>query len=43
MSLLPDFTVTVTDTATGLVKEYMNPAGEAADAVLDTFSFKTCS
>ncbi len=37
-----DFTVQVTDTATGLVKEYTNTAGEAAEPVQDTFSFKTC-
>lgn len=37
-----DFTVTVTDTATGVTKEYMNPAGQAASPVQDTLSFKTC-
>lgn len=34
-----DFTVTVTDTDTGVVKEYKNPAGNAADPVQDTFTF----
>lgn len=37
-----DFTVTVTDTATGVVKEYANPLGQAADPVQDTVSFDTC-
>lgn len=37
-----DFTVTVTDTATGVVKEYTNPLGQAADPVQDTVSFDTC-
>lgn len=37
-----DFTVTVTDTATGITKEYMNPAGQAAEPIQDTISFKTC-
>ncbi|HEX2252521.1 MAG TPA: Calx-beta domain-containing protein [Thermoanaerobaculia bacterium] len=37
-----DFTVTVTDTATGIVKEYTNTAGTAAEPVQDTFSFQTC-
>ncbi len=34
-----DYTVTVTDTATGLVKEYTNTSGEAAEPVQDTFTF----
>lgn len=34
-----DFTVTVTDTATGVVKEYKNPGGNAADPVQDTVTF----
>lgn len=37
-----DFTVTVTDTATGVVKEYTNPAGQAAEPVQDTLTFQTC-
>lgn len=38
-----DFTVTVTDTATGVVKQYLNPSGQAAEPVQDTFTFKTCN
>lgn len=34
-----DFTVTVTDTQTGVVKEYKNPANNAASPVQDTFTF----
>ena len=34
-----DFTLTVTDTATGLVKQYGNPQGLAAAPVQDTFTF----
>jgi hypothetical protein len=34
-----DFTVTVTDTRTGVVKQYTNPAGKAASPVQDTFTF----
>jgi hypothetical protein len=37
-----DFTVTVTDTVTGVVKQYMNPLGQAALPVQDTVSFDTC-
>ena len=37
-----DFTVTVTDTATGLVKEYTNASGDAATPVQDTLTFATC-
>ena len=37
-----DFTVKVTDTETGLVKEYTNTGGNAADPVQDTFTFE-CS
>lgn len=37
-----DFTVTVTDTATGVVKEYVNAGGDAADPVQDTLTFQTC-
>jgi len=37
-----DFTVKVTDTETGLVKEYSNTGGNAADPVQDTFTFE-CS
>jgi hypothetical protein len=34
-----DFTVEVTDTATGVVKEYKNPANNPAAPVQDTFTF----
>lgn len=34
-----DFTVEVTDTATGITKEYKNPGGNAAAPVQDTFTF----
>jgi len=37
-----DFTVTVTDTVSGVVKEYSNPAGQAAEPIQDTFTFATC-
>lgn len=37
-----DFTLTVTDTQSGVVKEYTNPGGEAAEPVQDTFTFETC-
>ena len=33
---------TVTDTATGLVREYWNPLGRAALPVQDTTTFKVC-
>ncbi len=36
-----EYTLTVTDTQTGLVKEYTNPLGSAAP-VLDTEAFATC-
>jgi hypothetical protein len=36
------FTATVTDTRTGVVKQYQNPAGRAAQPVQDTFTFATC-
>lgn len=34
-----DFTVEVTDTVTGITKEYKNPGGNAAAPVQDTFTF----
>jgi hypothetical protein len=37
-----DYTVTVTDTRTGVVRQYTNPAGQAAQPVQDTVSFQTC-
>jgi hypothetical protein len=36
------FTVEVTDTHTGLVKQYSNPYGLAAPSVNDTSTFQTC-
>jgi poly(3-hydroxybutyrate) depolymerase len=36
------YTLTVTDTVTGKVKTYQNPAGRAAAAVTDTDAFATC-
>lgn len=37
-----DFTVTVTDTLTGKVKQYLNPQGQEAAPALDTSGFTTC-
>ena len=37
-----DFTLHVTDTHTGLTKEYKNLLGQAALPVQDTQTFKTC-
>jgi hypothetical protein len=37
-----DFTATVTDTHTGIVKQYSNPSGRAAQPVEDTSTFATC-
>ena len=37
-----DYTLTVTDTVTGLTNQYSNPLGSAAEPVQDTFSFSTC-
>ena len=37
-----DFTLTVTDTRTGLTKQYTNVAGDAAEPVQDTLTFDTC-
>ncbi|HEY6324673.1 MAG TPA: hypothetical protein VJA16_24270 [Thermoanaerobaculia bacterium] len=36
------YTLTVTDTITGKLKTYQNPAGQAAAAVTDTDAFATC-
>lgn len=36
------FTITVTDTKTGLVKQYNNPLGAEAPAITDTQAFATC-
>ena len=37
-----EFTLTVTDTRTGSVVQYVNPLKQAADAVTDTAAFATC-
>lgn len=37
-----EYTITVTDTATGATKQYFNPLGRAAEAVVDTEAFATC-
>lgn len=37
-----EYTLTVTDTKTGVVKTYFNPLGTAAPAVTDTGAFSTC-
>ncbi len=37
-----EYTLEVTDTATGLVKTYVNPLGTAAPAITDTDAFATC-
>lgn len=37
-----DFTVTVVDTRSGVIKEYTNAAGEAAEPIQDTVTFETC-
>ncbi len=37
-----EYTLTVTDTATGVVKQYFNPLGNAAPAITDTGAFATC-
>ncbi len=38
-----EFTLRVTDAATGAVQEYFNPLGVAAPAITDTFAFATCA
>jgi predicted esterase len=37
-----EYTLTVTDTVTGKVKTYQNPAGQAAAAITDTNAFASC-
>lgn len=37
-----EYTVTVTDTQTGVFKEYTNPLGAPAEAITDTQAFATC-
>lgn len=36
------YTLTVTDTQTGVVKTYFNPLGAASSAITDTLAFATC-
>ena len=36
------YTLSVTDTANGTVKEYRNPIGQIAPALTDTSAFATC-
>ena len=38
-----EYTLTVTDTAVGTVREYFNPLGDAAAAITDTSAFAACS
>ena len=37
-----EFTLTVTDSATGVSKTYVNPQGSSADSVTDTSAFDAC-
>lgn len=37
-----DFTMTVTDTSTGVVKQYRNPLGLAAKPIQDVLTFRSC-
>ncbi|HVR99618.1 MAG TPA: fibronectin type III domain-containing protein, partial [Thermoanaerobaculia bacterium] len=37
------YTLTVTDTQTGMVKSYFNPAGHPSNAVTDSSAFASCS
>jgi hypothetical protein len=37
-----EYTLRVTDTATGLEKSYFNPLGQAAAALTDTNAFAAC-
>lgn len=37
-----DFTLTVTDTATGISKQFFNPLGKTAEPIQDVATFKTC-
>jgi hypothetical protein len=37
-----EFTMTVTDTRTGLRRTYFNPLGQTANAITDTSAFPTC-
>ena len=38
-----EYTLTVTDTTLGTIREYFNPLGNAADAITDTDAFDACS
>jgi uncharacterized repeat protein (TIGR01451 family) len=38
-----EYTLRVTDTATGATSEYFNPLGQAAPAITDTAAFATCT
>ncbi len=38
-----EYTLRVTDTETGVVKEYFNPLGRAASAITDSDAFASCS
>jgi hypothetical protein len=38
-----DYTLTVTDTVTGLTRQYGNPLGRTAEPIEDTFTFDVCS
>ncbi len=38
-----EYTLTVTDTLTGLTKDYTNPLGDASPALTDTEAFATCA
>ncbi len=38
-----EYTLTVTDTALGTIRDYFNPLGNAAAAITDTDAFATCS
>jgi hypothetical protein len=38
-----DVTITVTDTQTGAVKTYKNPANTTFKTILDTTAFSSCS
>ena len=37
-----DFTLTVTDTQTGVSKQYRNPLGLAAEPIQDVSTFRSC-
>ena len=37
-----EYTLSVTDTQTGITKQYFNPLGTAAAAITDTGAFATC-